>query len=395
MPKPLPSLAKEAWLREPHLQQLMVAISRAGGEARVAGGAVRNAVLGEPVTEIDLAVNLQPLEVTRICKAAGFAVHPTGIDHGTLTVVVHGKPFEITTLRRDVTTDGRRAKVAYTDDWQVDALRRDFTMNAMFADVDGKIYDFTNGYVDATRRKVRFVGTPGTRIKEDYLRILRFFRFHARYGKSAPDSKGLAACIRHRKGLKNLSVERIRQELMKLLVASRAAPTLKIMSENKILMEITAHNTNWRTLARLPPDSVLRLYSLSTDPLSLKDRFRLSNADAKRIEQLVDAPAISPKFREEEQRRILYALGVKTWQDAVHLAWAKSAKPSTDPAWSALASLPERWPIPNFPIKGNDLLASGHAHGPALGQMLRELEDWWIASDFKPTREQLLQKVIQ
>jgi poly(A) polymerase len=393
MAKPLLSLEKEAWLREPHLQQVLAVIAKVGGEARVAGGAVRNAVMGEAVTEVDLATSLQPLDVTRVCKAAGFGVHPTGIAHGTVTVVVHGIPFEITTLRRDVVTDGRRATVAFTDDWQVDALRRDFTINAMFADADGKIYDFTGGYTDATRRIVRFVGSPNKRITEDYLRILRFFRFHARYGKSRPDSKGLAACVRHRKGLAKLSIERIRQELLKLLVANRAVPTLKIMSANKILQEILPHTTNWRTLARLPADAVLRLTALATDPTALKSTLKLSNADAKRIEQLIDAPDLSPKLRVEEQRRILYAIGPATWRDAATLGWAKSSKQLTDPGWSALRDLPLHWTVPVFPLQGKDLLASGYAHGPAIGNALRQLEDIWIASDFKPTRDELLQKV--
>ena len=179
----LPSFARVSWLRAASLQTLFAAIGDAGGEARVAGGAVRNALLKIPVADIDLATTLSPERTMQVCKAAGFAVHPTGIDHGTVTVVADHHPYEVTTLRHDVETDGRRAKVQYTDDWQADAMRRDFTMNALYCDSRGKLYDFTNGYEDTLRKRIIFVGSPAKRIQEDYLRILRFFRFHARFGK--------------------------------------------------------------------------------------------------------------------------------------------------------------------------------------------------------------------
>ena len=386
----LPSLAGESWLRDHRLQSLLALLNDGGGEARVAGGAVRNALLGVAVADVDVATTVPPQEVVRRCVRSGFAVHPTGIDHGTVTVVVHHMPFEVTTLRRDVTTDGRRATVAFTGEWAEDAARRDFTMNAIYCDATGKIHDFTNGYGDILRRRVRFVGTPSQRIREDYLRILRFFRFHAHYGKGAPDPQGLAACTRLRTGLDGLSAERIRQELLKLLVAPRAVATLKIMHKAGVLRHVVDAAPEWRVLNRLPPDAILRLSVLARETASLQDHLRLSNEQAKRLQAIAEAPLLSPDFRDTERRRILYHIGPQAWRDAVCLCWARSRAPLDDPAWQALADLPDGWPIPKFPVTGRDLQAAGFSAGPGLGEALRKLEDWWIASDFKPAREDLL-----
>ena len=390
-----PSLARAPWLKEVRLQEVMRAISEAGGEARVAGGAVRNALMGEAVTEIDLATTLAPEEVTDALSRRGMAVHPTGIDHGTVTVAHRHAVFEITTLRRDVETDGRRAVVAYSKNWIEDALRRDFTMNALYADGDGKIYDFTNGYADIVKRKVKFVGSPSARIREDYLRILRFFRFHARYGHGAPDAAGLRACIQLKRGLTKLSAERVRQELFKLLAAKNAVATLKIMARHSILRAILPHTDEWRVISRLPPDGMLRLAVLSSQSLALKDRLRLSNDEAARLEALHGVPQLSPALRPSERRRMLFQLGARTWKDAVHLSHARSRAPMGDRKWRAMLSLPDRWPIPELPVKGRDLLAAGFAPGPELGEALKRLEDWWIASDFKPGKDDLLARALK
>jgi poly(A) polymerase len=318
------------------------------------------------------------------------AVHPTGIEHGTVTVVHRGAVFEVTTLRRDVETFGRHATVAFTDDWAEDAERRDFTMNALYADASGKIHDPANGYADILKRRVRFVGDPRARIREDYLRILRFFRFHARYGGVRPDAAGLAACVSLRKGLSTLSPERIRQELMKLLAARGAVATLKVMARTGVLRHILPHTEEWRALARLPADPLLRLAVLAIDPAGLQERLRLSNDEAKRLRLLVQAPAVSPSLRGAEQRRMLYDLGPPVFADAVHLALARARAPLTDRAWRRLLALPQRWTAPTFPVNGADLKSIGLAPGPAMGETLRRLEDWWVASDFKPTREDLL-----
>lgn len=391
--KTLPSLARAKWLREPGLQQIFAAIASAGGEARVAGGAVRNALLKVPVADVDVAVTLPPQRVMEICKAAGMGVHPTGIDHGTVTVVAQHQPYEVTTLRHDVETDGRRARVAFHDDWERDATRRDFTMNALYCDARGKIYDFTNGYRDILRNRIIFVGSPAKRIEEDYLRILRFFRFHARFGKGAPDKAGLAACKRHRQGLDGLSAERIRQEMMKLIAAPGAVATLKIMARDGILGHILPYTEQWRVLGRLPPDPVLRLAVLAAQPIGLKERLRLSNHEARRIEALASAMLPSPVLRPREQRVVLYQMGAEAWRDAVHLAWARTGVPLTDAKWKRLLRLPDRWPIPAMPVNGRDLIAGGMKAGLELGETLRWLEDWWIASDFKPDRDALLKRI--
>ena len=385
----LPSLAKAPWLNEPRLQKVL-AVLNTGGETRIAGGAVRNALLKLPISDVDLATTLVPKDVVQLAKGAGFGVHPTGIEHGTVTVTCRGAAFEVTTLRRDVTTDGRHAVVAFTTNFAEDAQRRDFTINAMMCDRSGKIYDVTNGYADILKRRVRFVGKPAARIAEDYLRILRFFRFHAHYGKGAPDYQGLHACKRLRKGLEKISAERIRQEMMKLLVAPRAVETLQVMAQTRVLAEIIEHVEPWRLLKRLPADAVLRLFVLARDPATLKLRLRLSNAEASRIEAMIAAPDVTPALREKERRAMLYDLGPQAWRDAVQLSWAKSKAKPTDAKWRALLNFPDTWIPPLLPLTGKDLLAAGRKPGPGLGAALRQAEDYWVASDFAPKREELL-----
>ena len=388
----LPSLSRASWLKAPSLQRVFKVIADAGGEARVAGGAVRNALLKEKVTEVDVATTLSPEHVMEVCKAAGLSVHPTGIDHGTVTVVADHHPYEVTTLRHDVETDGRRAKVKFTDDWQADAMRRDFTMNAMYCDARGKIYDFTDGYRDISRKRIIFVGSPHKRIEEDYLRILRFFRFHARYGKGVPDKAGLAACVRHRKGLDGLSAERIRQEMFKLMVAPGAVPTLKLMHKHGILDRLLPYTEDWRVISRLPADPVLRLSVLASEPRSMHEKWRLSNHEAKRIERIVSMMAPSPALRPREQRIILYQTGAETWRDLVRVAWARSKASTDDRTWRRLLRLPDRWEMPGLPVSGRDLIEAGVTPGPEMGALLRRIEDWWVASDFKPGKIELLEK---
>lgn len=387
-----PSLARARWLRASSLQRLFRVIAEAGGEARVAGGAVRNAFLKIPVNDIDVATTLSPKRVEEVCMADGMSVHPTGIDHGTVTVVVENHAYEVTTLRHDVETDGRRAKVKFTDDWQSDAMRRDFTMNALYCDAYGKITDFTDGYRDILRKRIIFVGSPSQRIAEDYLRILRFFRFHARFGKGAPDKAGLQACIRHRKGIDGLSAERIRQEMLKLLAAPGAVATLKEMAKNGILSHILPYAEEWRAVSRLPADPILRLTALASEPLAMKSRWRLSNDEAARIEAAVSHTPPSPALRPREQRIVLYQHGADCWRDTVRLAWARSKDPMDDPAWKKLLRLPDRWPLPALPVSGRDLVEAGMSPGPEVGAKLRKLEDWWMASDFKADKIELLKR---
>ena len=386
----LPNLSRAKWLRAPSLQRVFGIIAEAGGEARVAGGAVRNAILKVPVTEVDLATTLPPERIVEIFTAAGMKAHPTGIEHGTVTVVSDHHPYEVTTLRHDVETDGRRAKVKFTSDWQADALRRDFTMNALYCDARGKIYDFTDGYRDILRKRIIFVGSPAKRIAEDYLRILRFFRFHARFGKGAPDKAGLAACVRHRKGLDALSAERIRQEMFKLLLAPGAVPSLKLMAKTGILAHLLPYTEDWRVIGRLPPDPLLRLAVLSSEPQAMKERWRISNAEAKRLDAISSFTAPSPSLRLNEQRVMLYLIGAEAWRDLVRIGWARSKASMDDPAWKRLLKLPDRWPVPTLPVTGRDLIDAGLKPGPELGAALRRLEDWWLAADFKPGKDELL-----
>ncbi len=389
----LPSLAAAQWLKAASLQRVMSVIARAGGEARVAGGAVRNTLMGEAVTEVDLATTLQPERVMEVCIAAGLSVHPTGLDHGTVTVVAEQSPYEVTTLRHDVETDGRRAKVRFTDDWEADALRRDFTMNALYCDASGKVFDYTNGYGDILRRRIIFVGEPAARIQEDYLRILRFFRFHARYGAGEPDALSLAACVAHQEGLDRLSPERIRQEMFKLMAAPGAVPTLKLMAESGILAHVLSHTEAWEVLARLPPDPVLRLAALSREPRSMKDNWRLSNQEADRLEAIVSSAPPSPALRPQEQKVILYQIGASAWRDLVLMAWARSGNSADDPAWKAMLALPDAWQAPSFPVTGRDLIEAGMVPGPQMGAALRKLEDWWLASGFTMGKQDLLAKL--
>lgn len=388
MPKSeLPSLADAAWLNDPRLQAVMKALN-AEGHVRVVGGAVRNHLLGEFVADVDLATTLLPQEVMRIAERAGFGVHPTGLEHGTVMVTHLHAHFEVTTLRRDVATDGRRAVVAFTQDWAEDAARRDFTLNALYCDAQGKCFDYTNGYTDLRKRRVKFVGKASQRIREDYLRILRFFRFHARIGTSTPDKEAISACVKEKRGLKTLSAERIRQELMKLLVAPRAVETLKVMAEHRILREVLPHTEEWRVLKRLPPDALLRLFVLAKEPDSLKEHLRLSNNEAERLQRMSSLPHLSPALQDAERRRMLYHLGAGAWRDAVHLSKAASTTNKGD--WRELLDLADQWTIPVFPLKGGDLASAGIAPGRKLGQVLAALEDWWVASDFLPSKQDLL-----
>jgi poly(A) polymerase len=378
---------------EPRLQRVFEVIAAAGGEARVAGGAVRNALLDEPISDVDLATTLLPAQVTAACKAAGMAVHPTGIEHGTLTVVNQRSVFEVTTLRRDVSTDGRRATVSFTTDWREDALRRDFTINAMYCSSDGKVHDFTDGYRDILRKRIIFVGEARQRIAEDYLRILRFFRFHARYGEGDPDGGGLAACVALKEGMRGLSAERLRQEMLKLLEARGAVATLEVMARTGILAEILPYTDDFSVVARLPTDGILRLMALATDPAGLKARFRLSNDEADRIASVLDVAPPTPALHPREQRALLYRMGEQAWRDSVNMARARARGDQEDWTWQALADLPARWPIPQFPVTGHDLMAAGVLPGPEMGRMMQTLEDWWIASDFQPDRGTLLARI--
>jgi len=388
-------LAGEIWLQDGSLPRLLGVLSGAGEEARVVGGAVRNALLGEPIHEFDIATTAVPEEAIRRVTAAGFKAVPTGIDHGTITVVIDGRPFEVTTLRQDVETFGRRATVQFGRDWKADAERRDFTMNALSADAEGTVYDYVGGMDDLEARRIRFIGDASIRIAEDYLRILRFFRFHAAYGHGAPDPTGLHACIAARAGLAQLSRERVRMELLKLLLGEHAVAALAVMAESGLLVSVLggvpdlagfANMVKVERAADAPADPVQRLGALAVRIMEaggrLAQRLRLSNAEHERLVSMGDAWWQMSPEREADGRALLYRLGRQHFVDRVLLAWARSAAGVSDAAWRGLAALPERWIVPVFPLKAADFIERGVVRGPALGAAMRAAEDAWIAADF-------------
>ena len=391
------------WLRGGAAQKLLGILDRDGEEARVVGGAVRNVLLGVPVSEIDLATTAEPSEVTRRAGGAGFKVVPTGIDHGTVTVVIDGSPFEVTTLRQDVETYGRHAKVAFGRDWKADAQRRDFTINALSASKDGMVHDYVGGLADLDARRVRFIGDAGQRIAEDYLRVLRFFRFHAAYGEGPLDKDSLHACIMARNDLAQLSRERVRMEIMKLLVARNASGVLQAMADCGILGLLLAgvpNAVNFTAMAAaetalaMPADPVRRLAALAVlvaeDAERLWQKLRLSNAEYTRLLSMGQAwwRRIVPAG-DELARPWLYRLGAEAFTDRVLLAWSRWGASADDPDWHKLATLPLRWPVPSFPIKAADLMERGVAKGPALGAALSAAEAAWIEAGFPDDKARL------
>jgi len=398
-----PNLASAPWLRDGPLARLLTVLDRDGEEARAIGGAVRNHLLGEPIGEIDVATTATPVEVTRRVEGAGFKAVPTGIEHGTVTVIVDGTPFEVTTLREDVETFGRHATVRFGRDWKTDAERRDFTINALSATRDGTLFDYVGGIADLAARRVRFIGEPASRIAEDYLRILRFFRFHAFYGEGLPDVAGLRAAIIARAGLTQLSRERMRMELMKLMVAPHAVPTLAVMAEAGILTPVlggvpylaaASNMIKVESVCGLAPDAVRRLGALGAAITEhaerLWQRLRLSNAEHERIASMVDAWwRVSPARGKKDARALLYRLGPERFVDRVLLAWARSEASADDEAWHDLVTLPGWWTVPAFPLHAADLMARGVEKGPRLGIALRTAEAAWIAADFPKDEEAL------
>jgi poly(A) polymerase len=389
-----------AWLQESPLRDLLAVLDRDGEEARVVGGAVRNALIGLPHGDIDIATTALPQEVMRRAAAAGFKGVPTGVEHGTVTVVIGGRPFEVTSLREDVETFGRRATVRFGRDWRHDAERRDFTMNALTLSPDGTVHDPVGGLADLQRRRVRFIGDAATRIREDYLRILRFFRFHASYGEGAPDAAGLAAVIVERAGLARLSRERVRMELMKLLVAPRAVAAIAVMAEAGLIGTVLGGVPYLGSLSRmveiedalrLAPDWTRRLGALGAwiteDADRLAERLRLSNAERGRLAAM--ATQWWRVFPAMDARALLYRLGPDHFTARVLLAWARAEARADDPMWNELVTLPQRWTAPAFPLRAAHFLARGLAKGPALGAALGRAEEAWIAAGFPMDRRAL------
>ncbi len=392
------SLGAQPWMAAAETRDVIAALEAAGGDgcARFVGGCVRNAVRREPVGDIDIATTLTPDAVTKALQAAGLKAVPTGVEHGTVTAISGGKPFEITTLRRDVETDGRHAKVAFTDDWAEDAARRDFRLNALYADADGRIFDPTGeGLVDARAGRVVFVGDAETRIREDALRILRFFRFFAWYGRGDADPDGLAACAKLKDLVASLSGERVAKELLRLLAADDPRPAVRLMAATGVLgvalPEAQALGrfeglVEIETEQLFQCDAELRLAALLPDPAAgaaVAGRLRLSNAQRDRlVAALGTEPEIVSWISPREMRRLVYRLGVQPFCDRVLLAWAASARHAAAIQWRALIPMAQSWPAPSLPLTGAEVMAAGVPEGPLVGAVMREVESWWVDQDF-------------
>ena len=415
------------WMTAPATRKVVEALTADGAEVRFVGGPVRDALLGRESTDIDIGTPDEPERVMALLERAGIETHtvPRGIAHGTVIAVAGGTRFEITTLRRDVRTDGRHAEVAFTDDWREDAARRDFTINAMSATPDGALHDYFGGQADLEAGHVRFVGDPATRIKEDHLRLLRFFRFHAWYGRGAPDEAALDACRAALHTISSLSAERVRNETMKLLAAPdlppevvemlellaapNPLPAVREMRNTGVLYQLLPEAPETKRLARLiaiekrvdRPDSIRRLACLiagSDDAISAANavakRWRFSSADSAHLADLVAPPEpLGPDLDLLTQDRLLYRLGRERFRDLVLLAWATEMKGENEVDWRKMLERAEDWDPPTFPVTGADVMALGIPEGPEVGELLREVEDWWIDHDLWLGREVTLEKL--
>ncbi len=391
-----------AWLEDPALQTLFALLADDGAEARVNGGAVRNAILGEPVADVDLSTPLLPAEVMSRLTGAGHKAVPTGIDHGTVTAVVDGQPFEVTTLRQDVETDGRRAVVSFTTDWREDALRRDLTMNALYCSADGEVFDPLGGLPDLEARNVRFIEDADTRIREDYLRILRFFRFFAWYGRFRPDADGLKACARLREGIDTLSAERVWAEFSKLLAAPDPMRALLWMRNTSVLRHVLPEGDLWGIDAMGPlvaleqaegwaPDAMLRLMAIVPPDVarmkSLATRLKMPNRVRDRLIGWAEAMVPRLVLSGDELVQLLYRADLQAVADRIRLAMIEEA--TRDDLHGMLEKV-EAYERPIFPLSGKDLIAQGMEPGPAVSERLKELEDRWVSGNFMATGDELL-----
>lgn len=392
-------LPAQHWMT-PAAKRVMQVIAQAKGEVRFVGGCVRDALLGRPVTDVDMASTLPPEQGMAALEREGIRVFATGLAHGTITALYNGETFEITTLRRDISTDGRWAEVAFTDNWREDAARRDFTMNALYADANGELYDYFGGIEDAKAGKVRFIGEAGQRIAEDGLRILRFFRFYAHYGKPPMDVAGLAACTEHAPMLARLSGERIQTEMLKLLTAPQAADVLEMMQRHGIMAHIALPGPNLALMRRMDSaDPILRLAGLlhGQDEEAVEQllgRWKLSNAMKARLRSAVKADLQAmPQWNEWEQKKAIRQWGKNAFDDRVRLAMA--AFPEYVNRLKPMRELAESWKIPQFPVTGEDLLSAGVAQGKALGEWLRKLESAWEEAHYTPDKQELLHMLFK
>jgi poly(A) polymerase len=388
------------WMTAPEPAAVFQTLESAGAQVRFVGGCVRDSLVGRPVNDVDIATDAEPVRVMALMQAAGFKTIPLGVDHGTVMVVVDGESFEITTLRRDIDTDGRRATVEFTDDWDADAARRDLTFNALSLEVDGTIHDPFDGVADLHAGRVRFVGDATTRIQEDFLRLLRYYRFFAHYGRPPSDSDARAACRALAPNVERLSGERIRAELFKLLAAPDPGPVLDMMRDDGVLRHVIQVEGNIERVARLvaveakmnladPARRLFALLSLESDELrAAARRLRLSNAERDFLLQLKEnAGRLRVDVATARLRHAIYRLGAPLSRELALLGWADDGD---EAGWRAILDVIDAWTSIALPVSGADVLTLGVEPGAMVGAHLRRVEEWWIDGDFKADRDACL-----
>lgn len=409
---PTTKILLQPWMTDPAALSVMAPLAVTGATGPVAlfvGGCVRDAILRRDVVDVDIATIHPPEEVMQRLDAAGIGYHTIGVEHGTVGAHADGRTFEITTLRVDVETDGRHATVAYTNDWALDASRRDFTMNALYADTDGNVFDPLGGINDLHARRIRFIGDPGERIKEDALRILRFFRFHAQLGETTFDSEGVAACAANAGLLSALSGERLKDELRKLLMADQSTTSIAQMVSHDILGSFLACVSDVARLSALVAvedragDHAFerRLFALCNDASSLPDisqRLRFSKVEHQRLLRITNQdrgiePGLPARIRMEK----LYRLGRSVWRDLVIMNWAEAASSESPPsdAWAELLDFADVTDVPVFPLRGADVLDLGVVPGPEVSRLLKDVEVWWVEAGFATDRESCLAELVR
>lgn len=397
-------VAPQPWMTKPETGAVIAALEEGGYTARFVGGCVRDTLLSRPISDIDIATDALPDAVLKCIEDAGLRAIPTGLAHGTITAIAGGTSYEITTLRHDVETDGRRAKVQFTDDWEGDAARRDLTINAMSMAPDGTLHDPFGGRADLVAGRIRFVGNAHDRIVEDVLRLLRYFRFYAHYGAPPPDLAALEACRRLASRLPNLSGERVRVELLKLLAAPNPMPTLVLMQETNVLQAFLPEAVALSDLERLVEievdhalavDAVRRLTILLDSDIKalaqVADKLRLSNAERGYL-LMIATETVSPALGTAALRRVIYRLGAGSFRELVLLGWARAG---TNSGWPSLLNFADNWTPKTFPVNGADVLERGVASGPAIGDLLQSVEAWWIDGDFAASHDECLARLDQ
>lgn len=410
------SLAAQPWLSTPALTRIFDLLAEDGGEGRVVGGAVRNSLMGLEPGDIDIATTVLPEDVMARAKATGIKAVPTGLAHGTVTLVIDGKPYEVTTLRRDLTTDGRHAEVAFGTDWDEDARRRDLTVNALYVDRQGQVFDAVGGLADLEVRAIRFIGEAEKRIAEDHLRILRFFRFFAWYGSGRPDAEGLRACAKARDSLASLSAERVWAETKKLLSAPDPGRALLWMRQAGVLTAILPETEKWGIDAipglvgaegvfGWPVDPMLRLAAIVPDNperlVALATRLKLSKNEAALLDAYAQSPTASPDMAETAFDRLIYTNGPTglTIRTRLAVSAARTASRTDASAMARVGHLSRRlerlesWQKPVFPLSGSDVKAAGIEPGPRIGEILGRLEADWLAGNFCADRAALLERL--